>query len=487
MALWTPADLSGQISAWFDASDAATVTESGGVVSELSDKGPTGADAFPHSGFTGPDLLSSALNSRDVLDFDNGSSLMDFVRAVDVQDIAVFTVARQVASGSNAQFYSGNKSTTASLDRFYITSGGFRIGNSAGIQKSYTLGDWEVHTAHSSSGTQQLWIDGTIIGTTSDSTVQTYGTNYIGGSHLGSGADFSAAVEIAEMVWIAASELTAGDRELIEGYLAHKWGLDGNLDAGHPYKSSAPTKLTEARSQMPGLPSAPAALVSNPVAALSQMPGILGEPAATAGVRQNVRADMPGLLGVARIRMLNDFTSLLVDAPTQYILQVSTDPATEIPISSWQATLQTDRQSYLQAVIPGYDQFASVLAPLVGSGAFTILRRATIGSATVEAVMASAPLSRADDQLGEINHTATISGYTSEFLEAEGGGSRMLQGIRTRSQTGSSIRVRCEIDWFLRPGDTVIAGDVTFTADFIQYFVTRNGQAYMDVGTRGQG
>lgn len=36
------------------------------------------------------------------------------------------------------------------------------------------------------------------------------------------------------------NNLTAGDREKIEGYLAHKWGLDGDLPSGHPYKSSAP-------------------------------------------------------------------------------------------------------------------------------------------------------------------------------------------------------------------------------------------------------
>jgi hypothetical protein len=29
-------------------------------------------------------------------------------------------------------------------------------------------------------------------------------------------------------------------RQKIEGYLAHKWGLSGNLDGGHPYRSNAP-------------------------------------------------------------------------------------------------------------------------------------------------------------------------------------------------------------------------------------------------------
>ena len=34
--------------------------------------------------------------------------------------------------------------------------------------------------------------------------------------------------------------LTNSEIEKVEGYLAHKWGLDGSLDSGHPYKSVVP-------------------------------------------------------------------------------------------------------------------------------------------------------------------------------------------------------------------------------------------------------
>lgn len=33
---------------------------------------------------------------------------------------------------------------------------------------------------------------------------------------------------------------TTTDREKIEGYLAHKWGLEADLPANHPYKNSQP-------------------------------------------------------------------------------------------------------------------------------------------------------------------------------------------------------------------------------------------------------
>jgi hypothetical protein len=34
--------------------------------------------------------------------------------------------------------------------------------------------------------------------------------------------------------------MTTADRQRVEGYLAHKWGLTANLPADHPYKNAAP-------------------------------------------------------------------------------------------------------------------------------------------------------------------------------------------------------------------------------------------------------
>ena len=45
--------------------------------------------------------------------------------------------------------------------------------------------------------------------------------------------------------FIAYNEVVAGiDREIMEGYLAHKWGLTSSLPDGHLYKTSAPTTKT---------------------------------------------------------------------------------------------------------------------------------------------------------------------------------------------------------------------------------------------------
>jgi len=44
----------------------------------------------------------------------------------------------------------------------------------------------------------------------------------------------------SEVLFFAAN-LSTTDRQKVEGYLAHKWNLAGNLPADHPYKAAAPT------------------------------------------------------------------------------------------------------------------------------------------------------------------------------------------------------------------------------------------------------
>jgi hypothetical protein len=45
---------------------------------------------------------------------------------------------------------------------------------------------------------------------------------------------------MGEMIWVP-SDVTQATRQIIEGYLAWKWGLVANLPALHPYKSAPPT------------------------------------------------------------------------------------------------------------------------------------------------------------------------------------------------------------------------------------------------------
>ncbi|WP_218965259.1 LamG domain-containing protein, partial [Nostoc linckia] len=86
------------------------------------------------------------------------------------------------------------------------------------------------------------WVNGTAQG--ENLTFQTSGNSSDTDAtavHIGSNgsSDFLTGA-IGELV-VTKRPLTTGERQKLEGYLAHRWGLAGNLPAGHPHKASRPT------------------------------------------------------------------------------------------------------------------------------------------------------------------------------------------------------------------------------------------------------
>jgi hypothetical protein len=80
--------------------------------------------------------------------------------------------------------------------------------------------------------------NGTLQSSIADNTTPpSYGELQIGAQTLPSGR--YANVRIGEIVILSSLPSTTL-RQQMEGYLAHRWGLTGNLPAGHPYKSAPP-------------------------------------------------------------------------------------------------------------------------------------------------------------------------------------------------------------------------------------------------------
>lgn len=152
----------------------------------------------------------------------------------------------------------------------------------------------------------------------------------------------------------------------------------------------------------------------------------------------------------------------------------------EVPMSSWQATVQSGAQSYLQAVIPAAAAVYSDILDRQG-GTFTVSRCVALGATgeTQCQVMASAPLSTVRYDRGATNATVSISGYWTE--EESSGHTATLSDVRTVSIT-STTRVRTAIDWSLRPGHVANADDQTIDpVRYINYYVSPADE-YMDVG-----
>lgn len=79
------------------------------------------------------------------------------------------------------------------------------------------------------------------------------GTNQLNGGNLSTGAGLDDDLYVGNTdgnnsniifgeILIYQRDLSTSERQKIEGYLAHKWGLDGDLPSGHPYKTNPPSQ-----------------------------------------------------------------------------------------------------------------------------------------------------------------------------------------------------------------------------------------------------
>jgi hypothetical protein len=196
-------------------------------------------------------------------------------------------------------------------------------------------------------------------------------------------------------------------------------------------------------------------------------------------------AAAPSMLGVAQVRARHDFSAGLGDVSTRYLMDLITPSGSvRVPISSWQATLQQGRANYVQCVVPAV---ASWVEAISTASEFVINRAADIpGGGVIEYEMARAPLGEARFDRGPTNYTCTLSGYSPGFAvdeEPSGAAARVLTKVRSISSGSGGRRVRCAIDWLLRPGQLASFEGVSFTAAYINYYV-QGRDAYMDVGER---
>ena len=207
---------------------------------------------------------------------------------------------------------------------------------------------------------------------------------------------------------------------------------------------------------------------------------LLGEIPATVLINEDT-----GPLGTPSVLGWHDNSGAInSDGSARYLVDLVTpDGDVRVPISSWQATLQTEAAQYVQCVVPACGTYVDDIG---AATSFRISRELTLNDATtLEYQICEAPLQAAQFAQGTTNYTATLSGYidAAPVLTWPPSSARTLLGARTVFTYTSGLRVRCAIDWLLQPGMSATYQSTTFTVAFVQYFV--NGtDAYMDVGQR---
>ena len=247
--LWTPALALPAV--WLDAADLSTITIATGV-SEWRDKSGNGRHMTAPG--TQPGLATNSLNGLNTNAFDNRTTTQTLTNAYSYSgtDITLVSLANSSRAAGRTNFprlWSMN--ATGQVD-FSNTSGllmvyGAGSPNNAslfrnnGVAAQSTINSnarWAFHVGTKSGGSATFSTDGEsrVNGSTSSAAL---GFNAIRIGNDTAGADSGLFGNVAEaMIFPYAVNLS--QQRLIDGYLAHKWGLTANLPAAHPFKNRPP-------------------------------------------------------------------------------------------------------------------------------------------------------------------------------------------------------------------------------------------------------
>jgi hypothetical protein len=234
---WTP----GQVAEIVLEADNIVGLSDGAEVLTWPGSGSASYDAVAVTG-TAPTYRVNVLNGKPVVRF-NGSQLAKVLSFILQQsNLALFVVAKLTAAGNYPMFLSydppvgwelrGNASVWGLQ---YVGAGG----EVSIVGPGDTMSSWHIAEGiyNATADVATAYLDGISFGTGSTASGPLSGRDlWIGQRSDG----FPLTGDIAAIV-VVGSALADVDREKIEGYLAHKYGLAANLSAGHPYKSTPPT------------------------------------------------------------------------------------------------------------------------------------------------------------------------------------------------------------------------------------------------------
>ena len=242
---WTPAQV--PTIAWWDFSNTNTITTATGIsaIKDLSGNGFTMSQA---TGGTQPTITTNAINNLNVATL-NGSQNLSSSRVFTTSNFCAIAVVSAAAGSSSAgqdvlsQYDSGGSTNRTIILQKYGVSPYNQVGVFFNTGSSYTVNSTTVafdstpHIICSESDGAGNWdcrVDGHAAeGSITGANLTPLNTSTeIGNRGNGLGGYTG---NIAEIV-----VCTSSNRQLVEGYLAWKWGIASNLPSTHPYYSAPP-------------------------------------------------------------------------------------------------------------------------------------------------------------------------------------------------------------------------------------------------------
>lgn len=235
---FSPADV-GNLWAWFDASNAASITESSGAVSQWNDLSGNGRHVTQSTGGNKPTTNSRSINGLNVLDFDGG----DFIARTAAIGFTTgaYTVCMFIGSDADSSsflrfmsFHNGSGNDYDSNNAFTITQGNASaqmtifqgsVNLAAGGASGATpIATWIVRK---DTGTNQYQITGSAVlsAQTTNSSSGTANGGFVFGAGYESGVlgtnPFNG--PIGEII-IYSAAISDANRTAIQNYLVAKWG-----------------------------------------------------------------------------------------------------------------------------------------------------------------------------------------------------------------------------------------------------------------------
>lgn len=223
---WNPSLISTAL--WLDASDADSVTLSGTSVTEWRDKSGNSRHATPGAS---PVYETSVQNGLNAVSFVPVDYLRSTWSVASSQATSAFLVVKPDNIVNNNRVLSGAEQRNFT---FIISNYNIYDGTNGYTSTVGTDTNWKVMSIIYNT-TSIIYANGTSVLTQNPFSLNSFGYIDFGAGNGSNGYDGY----MGEVILLDSAADT-DTRQIIEGYLAHKWGLTSNLPVDHPYKSVAP-------------------------------------------------------------------------------------------------------------------------------------------------------------------------------------------------------------------------------------------------------
>ncbi|MFZ9065676.1 MAG: hypothetical protein ACO22U_18735, partial [bacterium] len=218
---------------WLDADDATSFSLSGSAVTSWNNKAGSSYNFDQKSG--DPSRVTSG-NGKSVVNFDGNDQLWTNDAFVP-NEFTIMSVSRYTG-GQNARLISSKDKNWLFG---YHSNGSSKFYFEGWIKNDGTYDTrWHLHTATVNNQDQtNCWTDLTHVtvdsGSANDSNYKPSKLSLGAYSNVGEASKG----EVAELIAFD-SVLSSNDRQKVEAYLAHKWGLSSLMPNSHPFKSASP-------------------------------------------------------------------------------------------------------------------------------------------------------------------------------------------------------------------------------------------------------